>query len=76
MLHSAEECNGIHTNRTIKYVMRGSVGSRVYTVKHYNKSKKKWKKDLKYLKKQNKILYSIDNKLGSRREIKNIKKTR
>ena len=38
--------------------------------------KKKWKKDLKYLKKQNKMIYSIYNKSGLRLEIKNIKNIR
>ena len=43
-------------------------------VQQYKKSENKWKKELKALKKQNKILYSISNKYGSRREIKKIKK--
>ena len=34
---------------------------------------KKWKKELKSLKNQNKIIYSIADKFGLRRELKNIK---
>ena len=45
-------------------------------MQHHNKSEKKWKKELKALNKQNKMLYSIAKKFGSRREIKNIKKIR
>ena len=45
-------------------------------MKQYNKSESKWKKDLKALNKQNKMLFSISKKSGLRREIKNIKKIR
>ena len=48
--------------------------SRDEAVKQYKKSENKWKKELKYLKKQNKILYSIANNSVSRCEIKKIKK--
>ena len=66
----------MRTNRTIKYGMGGSVGSRTYTVKQYNKYENKWKKDIKALKKKNNMIYSIANKSGSLRKIKNIKKIR
>ena len=46
------------------------------SVKQYKRSKSKRKTEIKSLKKQNKILYIITNKSGSRREIKNIKKIR
>ena len=52
------------------------MGSRTDTVKQYKKSENKWKKDLEGFKKQNKMLYSIAKKSGSRREIKMIKKIR
>ena len=52
------------------------MGSRTDDVKHYKKSEKKWKKDLKALKKHNNMLYSITNKSGSRREIKKTNKIR
>ena len=42
-------------------------------VKQYKKSENKWKKELKDLKKQNKMLYSIANKSCLRREIKKIR---
>ena len=44
MLHSAENCTSMRTNRTIKYGMVGSVGSRADTVKHYKKSENKLNK--------------------------------
>ena len=45
-------------------------------MKQYNKSENKWKKYLKATKKQNKMVYSIANQAGSRRELKNIKRIR
>ena len=45
-------------------------------MKQYNKSESKRKKDLKALKKQNKMIFSISKKSGLRREINNIKKSR
>ena len=53
--HSTEYCTGQSTNRTINYVMGVSVGIRSGTVKYYKKSKK-YRKDLKYLKKQKNYL--------------------
>ena len=50
------------------------MGNRSDTMKQYKKSEKKLNKELKSLNNQNKIIYSITNKYGSRREIKNIKK--
>ena len=64
----------MHTNQTKKYGMVGSVVIRADTVKRYKKSENKWHKEIKYTKKQNKMLYIIDKKSGSRREIKKIKK--
>ena len=43
-------------------------------VNRYNKPEHKWKKDLKALKKQNKVIYSISKKSGSRRELNKINK--
>ena len=39
-------------------------------MKQYKKSENKWKKELKDLKNQNKTLYKISKKSGSRREVK------
>ena len=50
------------------------MGSRDEDVKQYKKSKNKRKKELKDLKNQNKMLYSIAKKTGLRREINKIKK--
>ena len=44
-------------------------------MKQYNKSEN-WKKEMKALKKQNKMIYIISNKSGLRREIKRINKIR
>ena len=41
MSHSAEDCTGVRTNRTIKYRMGGSVVIRTGTVKRYKKSENK-----------------------------------
>ena len=76
MLHISEDCMGQRTNQTIKDEMGILVGSRDDTLKQYHKSDNKWKKELKYHRKQNKILYSITKKSGSRCETSNIKKIR
>ena len=73
MLHSAEDRKGMRTNRTINDGMGGSVVSRDDTMKQYKKSEKKWKKNLKALNNQSKIIYSIYNKYVLRHKIKNIK---
>ena len=49
------------------------MGSRDEAVKRYKKSESKRKKELKALKKQNNMLFSIANKSGSRRDIKKIR---
>ena len=67
VLHNVEDCTVICTNRTIMDGMRGSMGSRADIVKQYKKTKNEWKKELKYLKKQNKMLNSTAKKSGSRR---------
>ena len=66
----------MHTNRTIKDGVGISLVSRADTLKQYKKSENKWKKELKYLKNKNKMLYIISKKSGSHREIKKIKKIR
>ena len=54
--------------------MGGTLGNRADDVNQYHKYEKKWKRDLKDLKKHSKMLYSIDKRLVSRLECKNIKK--
>ena len=61
----------VHQGRTGR-----ALGDRDSAVNHYKKSEQKWKKYLKALKKQNKILYSISKKSGLRRELKDIKISR
>ena len=46
------------------------MGNRAEAVKQYKKSENHWEKELKDLKKQNRILYSIAKKSSSRRELK------
>ena len=77
MLHSSEDYFGKRSDqKTIKEGLGGPLGSRSDAVKQYNKSKHKWKKSLKSLKKQNKMLYSISKKSGSRRELNQVKRIR
>ena len=66
----------MRTNRYIKDGMGGPMGSKTDDVKQYKKYENKWKKELKYLKKQKIMLYSIAKKSGSCREIQKIKNTR
>ena len=66
----------MRTKRSTKDGMGGLIGSRNHAVQHHKKSENKWKKELKYLNKQNKMLYSIAKKSYLRREIQNIKKIR
>ena len=60
----------MRTKCPIKDGLGGPTGSRTNALQQYNKSENKPKKDMKYPKKQNKMLYSIAKKSGSRRDIK------
>ena len=71
--HSSEDCTDMRTNRLIKDGMGGTIRSSTDSLKQYKRSENKRKKELKSLKKQNKILYSITKKSGSHREIKKIR---
>ena len=75
-LHSAEDCTGLHTNQLIKDGLGGTMESRTVYLKKYKKSENKWKKEMKALKNQNKMIYSISNKSSLRRDINKIKKIR
>ena len=74
--HSTEYCTGMHTKRSIKDGMGGPIRSRTHDVQQHKKSEKKWKKDLKALNKQKKMIYSIAKKSSLRREIQKIKMIR
>ena len=50
------------------------LGNRANSVNHYQKTEDNWKKDMKALKKQNKMLLIMAKKYGLRREIKKVKK--
>ena len=49
--HSDEDLTGVRTNLSIKYGLGGPMGSMTDAVKQYKKYEKKWKKDMKALKK-------------------------
>ena len=72
MTHSTKDCTGMRTKHSIKDGMGGPVGSRNHDVQQHKKYENKWKKELKVLKKQNKMLYIIAKKSGSLREIQKI----
>ena len=73
--HSSEKCFfKCSDEQYIKNGLIGSLGIRDDDVKHYKKSKHKWKKELKALKKHNKMLYIIAKKSDSCLKLKNIKK--
>lgn len=75
MSHSSENCFGKRFNQnSIKETLGQALGNRDDSVKNYKKSEHKWKRELKSLNNQNKMLYSIAKKSGSSRELKNIKK--
>ena len=74
--HITKDCTGVRTKRSIKDGMGGPIESRTHDVQQNKKSEKKWKKDLKALRNQNKMLYSISKKSGLRREINKIKNIR
>ena len=77
MSHSSEDCFVKRSDhKSTEERMGGPLGSRSDAVEYYKKSKNKWKKYMKDLRKQNKILYSIANKSVSRHELKNINKIR
>ena len=66
MPHSSEDYFGKSSNQNfIKDGLGGPLGSNSGAVKQYKNSKYKWKKELKALMKQNKILYSISKNSGS-----------
>ena len=72
-----EDCFGKCSNqKTIKDGLGGNMGSRDETVKQYKKYKSKWNKEVKALKNQKRMLFSISNKSGSCRELNNIKNIR
>ena len=54
--------------------MGGTLVNRASTVKKYQKSEKKLKREMEALKKQNKIIFSMAKRSGSHRELKKIKK--
>ena len=75
--HSSEKYfDKCSCQQSIREVLGGAIGNRDDSVKNYNKSEHKWKKDLKSLKKKNKILFSAAKNSGSRCELNNINNIR
>ena len=60
------------TQKTIKDGLGGPMVSRAEAVKQYKNYGSKWKKELKSLKKQNKMLFSTTKNSLPRHEIKKI----
>ena len=54
--------------------LRGRLDKQYGYINHLCRSKKKWKKYLKYLKKHIKMIYSTANNTGYRKEMRKIKK--
>ena len=74
MSHRSENCFVKSSDQqSIKDRLGKYQGNRDYAVNHYKNSEHKWKKKMKALKKQNKILYRIAKKSVSRNELKKIK---
>ena len=74
--HSTKYFTGLRNKCSIKDGIGGPIGIRTHDLQQHKKYKNKWKKELKSLKKQNKILYSIIKKSGFHREINKIKNIR
>ena len=64
----------IPKKKSIKEGLGGLLGNRYDAINSYKNSEHKWKKDIKALKNKNKMIFSIDMKSISRRELNNIKK--
>ena len=54
--------------------MEENLGNKAVAVNQYQKSENKWTGELEYIKKQNKMLFRMSKRSGSRRELKKIKK--
>ena len=72
--HRSENFFGDRSKQTsVKEELGGPIGNRTDAVSHYHKTEKKWKRNVKSLRKINRMLFSMANKSGSRHYIKNIK---
>ena len=60
--------------QSFKAELGGALDNRAYAIKNYKKYEHKWKKELKPLKKQNKMIFSVSKKSGSSRKLNNINK--
>ena len=74
ILHSSYFFYKRSDQHSFKDWLGGYLGNRADSVKKYKNSEQKWKKDLKSLKNQNKMLYIIAKESGSYRALKRIKK--
>ena len=62
------------TRNLSKDGLGGTLGNRYSSAKQYQKSDKKYKMEMKYIKKQNNIIFGMANLSDSRHELKKIKK--
>ena len=77
MSYSSDNCFGkIYNQNTIKEGLLEALVNKADSVKHYKKFEHKWKRELKSLKNQNKIIFIIVNNSVSRRELNKIKNIR
>ena len=74
--HSTKYFTGLRNKFSIKDGIGGPIGIRTHDLQQHKKYKNKWRKELKSLKKQNKMLYIIAKKSGSLREINKINNIR
>ena len=73
-LHVSENYFGKRSDqKSVKEGLGEILGNRYTAVNQYQKYENKWRRELKSLKKYNKILFSMAKRLGSRCELKNIK---
>ena len=71
--HSSEHYFGERSKQeSIRYSLVGSLGNRNNAVKQLQKYKNKWRRELKSLKKQNKIIFSMTKRSGSHHELNKI----
>ena len=75
--HSSENYFGKGSkHKSNRNILGGSLGNRNEAVKKFQKYAKKWRRELKSLKKQNKIIFRMTKRSGSHHELKKIKNIR
>ena len=71
MFHRSEDCFGKRSDqKSMKYGLRGALGSRSDDVKQYKEFKYKWKKEMNAIREKHKMLCRISKKSRSHCELK------